>query len=99
MFSIVQNFEISVHELMLTREHPYTSELTSYVVNSIRKDLARVQYENGLTSVPQPEYLSPENNDESVQLIPQSNTVTDQTPPTSLIDLNRLGVQNTVSLN
>ncbi|CCD71218.1 ALK tyrosine kinase receptor homolog scd-2 [Caenorhabditis elegans] len=86
---------IQLHELMLTREHPYTSELTSYVVNSIRKDLARVQYENGLTSVPQPEYLSPENNDESVQLIPQSNTVTDQTPPTSLIDLNRLGVQNT----
>lgn len=86
---------IHLHELMLTREIPYNSEMTACVVDSLRKDLARVQYETGMTSVPQPEYLSPQSIDESVQLIPSSNTLTEQTPPTSLIDLNRLAVQNT----
>ncbi|CAL2045475.1 unnamed protein product [Caenorhabditis brenneri] len=86
---------IYLHELMLTREQPYTSEMTTHVIDCLRKDLARSQYETGMGSVPQPEYLSPQSIDETVQLIPTSNTVIEQTPPTSLIDLNRLAVQNT----
>ncbi|ULT90323.1 hypothetical protein L3Y34_008582 [Caenorhabditis briggsae] len=86
---------MELHEMMLQREKPYTSDMTSCVVDSLRKDLARAEYETGMTSVPQPQYLSPQSIDESEQLIPDSNTVIEQTPPTSLIDLNRLAVQNT----
>ncbi|CAI2353974.1 unnamed protein product [Caenorhabditis sp. 36 PRJEB53466] len=86
---------ITLHEIMLTRELPYSSEMTACVVDNLRKDLARSQFELGMTSVPQPKYLSPDSIDESIQLIPNGNTVQEQTPPTSMVDLNRLAVQDT----
>uniref|UniRef100_A0A1I7TFH7 receptor protein-tyrosine kinase n=1 Tax=Caenorhabditis tropicalis TaxID=1561998 RepID=A0A1I7TFH7_9PELO len=76
---------INLHELMLKREKPYSSEMTECVVASLRKDLARVQYETGMASVPQPEYLSPQNTDETARLIPAGQTLIDHTPPASFL--------------
>ncbi|KAF1751412.1 hypothetical protein GCK72_017966 [Caenorhabditis remanei] len=81
-------------------ETPMTA-MTDVSLNSTFTDASTVKMTTAQQDMqdrinfPQPEYLSPNSIDESVQLIPSSNTLTEQTPPTSLIDLNRLAVQNT----